>query len=311
MSTLALKGPYWVTARQYRRALWLTAGLVALTLTVIGGLRIWDAQNRASGDFPYEHRLGYDMLRGAMEQLSYGMIALPLLVGAFVAGPLIARELESGTYKLSLTQSISPAAWLRSKLLTATAAALGATLALIAVYRLGWTRVSDSWGFHWAERGPYEATGTVVVAYVLLAIGIGALVGQLVRRTLLAMAVTGGAVGLVLLILGSVRWTFLPVETVTGPAHRSTGALGAPADALVVDQGLVHESGRRMSGYFCSPDPAPGTACRPDEPFTGQYTDYHPASHFWPTQLIETGILLALAALALFAAFRVLRARHP
>lgn len=49
----------------------------------------------------------------------------------------------------------------------------------------------------------------------------------------------------------------------------------------------------------------------PQEPIASQYLDYHPGSHFWPTQLIETGIVLALAALALFAAFRVLRARHP
>lgn len=41
-----------------------------------------------------------------------------------------------------------------------------------------------------------------------------------------------------------------------------------------------------------------------------RYHDYHPASHFWPLQLVETGILLALAALAVFAAFRVLRRLH-
>ncbi|MEQ4610956.1 hypothetical protein ABMX48_33425 [Streptomyces cavourensis] len=40
------------------------------------------------------------------------------------------------------------------------------------------------------------------------------------------------------------------------------------------------------------------------------YVHYHPASHYWPLQLVETGILLALAALALFAAFRVLRRLH-
>ncbi|MFB7397423.1 ABC transporter permease [Streptomyces sp. NPDC056191] len=311
MSTLALKGPYWVAARQYRRTLWLVGAAVAASLAVIGVLRIWEAQDRASGSFPYEDRLGYDMLRGAMEQLSHGMIALPLLVGAFVAGPLIARELESGTYKLSLTQSISPTAWLRSKLATATAVAVGATLALIAVYRLGWTRVSDSWGFHWADLGPYEATGVVLVGYVLFAVAVGALVGQLIHRTMVAMAVTGGIVGLAMLALGAFRWDFLSVETITGPAGENASVVFAPDNGMLVDQGLIGVSGRRLPGWFCSPDSPPGAACRPDEPIAAQYVDYHPQAHFWPTQLIESGILLALAALALYAAFRVLRTRHP
>lgn len=106
MSTLTLKGPHWVTARQYRRTLWLAAAAVGGSLAVIGGLRIWDATQDT--ELPDRWGRGYDLLRGAMEQFSQGMLALPLLVGAFVAGPLIAREFESGTYKLSLTQSITP-----------------------------------------------------------------------------------------------------------------------------------------------------------------------------------------------------------
>lgn len=39
---------------------------------------------------------------------------------------------------------------------------------------------------------------------------------------------------------------------------------------------------------------------------------YHPESHFWPLHLIETGIVLAVAALATTAAFLLLRHRtHP
>ncbi|MEZ0160894.1 ABC transporter permease, partial [Streptomyces griseorubens] len=33
----------------------------------------------------------------------------------------------------------------------------------------------------------------------------------------------------------------------------------------------------------------------------------HPASHYWPLQLVATGILLAVAGLLTYAAFRVLR----
>ncbi|MEU5888231.1 hypothetical protein ABZ835_15545 [Streptomyces sp. NPDC047461] len=39
---------------------------------------------------------------------------------------------------------------------------------------------------------------------------------------------------------------------------------------------------------------------------------YHPQSHFWPLHLVETGIVLAVAALATLAAFLLLRHRtHP
>lgn len=37
---------------------------------------------------------------------------------------------------------------------------------------------------------------------------------------------------------------------------------------------------------------------------------FHPESHFWPLQLVETGILLTLAAIATLAAFVFLRRRH-
>lgn len=327
MSTLALKGPYWVTVRQYRRTLWLAVAAVAVSLAVIGGLRVWDAQtpdrHHVDGSrYAADDNRGYEALRLAIEYGGAWLVLLPLLIGAFVAGPLIAREFESGTYKLSLTQSVSPAAWLRAKLLTATGAALVTTLALVGVFRLGWSRVSGNWNLNWADRGPYEAAGIVLFAYVLAAVAVGTLVGQLIRRTLVAMAATGLVMGLVLLVLGWLRWSFLPVRTATGPLGPS---LWAPGNGLVMDTGLLTASGARFDESFCweQLNRTPGLdtmedggakifdRCLVERGAIAQYVDYHPTSHYWPTQLVETGILLALAALALFAAFRVLRARHP
>ncbi|MEU2077427.1 ABC transporter permease [Streptomyces sp. NPDC013489] len=327
MSTLALKGPYWVTVRQYRRTLWLVGAAVAASLVVVGGLRIWDAQtpDRYYEDgqrYAPDDNRGYETLRIALEYGGMWLLFLPLLVGAFVAGPLIAREFESGTYKVSLTQSVGPADWLRSKILTASAAALATTLALIGVYRIGWGRVSGSYQFSWSDRGPYETTGIVLVAYVLAAVAVGALVGQLIHRTLVAMAATGLFMGLVLLVLGAFRWSFLGVKTATGPAGPT---LWTPENGLTMDSGLLTSSGVRFDQTICwdEVNRTPGVdsmndggmkifeRCLAQHDVTSQYVDYHPQSHFWPTQLIESGILLALAALALYAAFRVLRTRHP
>ncbi|MFC9397889.1 ABC transporter permease [Streptomyces sp. NPDC057027] len=325
MSTLALKGPYWVTLRQYRRTLWLAVAGVLASLAVIGGLRIWDAQTpdtrTVDGTWIPANDTGHAMLRWAMEYANGGLVLLPLLIAAFVAGPLVAREYESGTYRLSLTQSQSPAAWLRTKLLTTGAVALATTLALIGVYRIGWDRVAHAWNLQWGDRGPYEGTGVVLPAYVLAALAVGALLGLLIRRTLIAMATAGLVMGAVTLTLGALRWSFLPVKalTYTGPLAR------LPEDGLLMGTGLVTSGGARFEQSTCWEAAATGSdvsqapdawntayqACLTQHHVTGQYVDYHPASHFWPTQLIETGILLALATLAALAAFRVLRSRHP
>ncbi|WP_030554350.1 ABC transporter permease [Streptomyces exfoliatus] len=326
MSALALKGPYWVTVRQYRRTLWLTGALVLLTLAVIGGLRIWDLQTpdvylQDGYSAPSDENRGFRTLTLAMDYLGLGILFVPLLAGAFVAGPLVAREFESGTYKVSLTQSLSPATWLRAKLLTATAVALLATVALMGAFRIGWSRMAPS-GYPSWDPHPYAATGIVHFAYVLAAVAVGALLGQLIRRTLVAMSATGLVMGVALLVMGAYRWSILPVKTVTAPAGPS---LWAPGHGLVMETGLLTSSGTRFDRMICWEEASrtPGTdgggdlwskieaQCLARNDVTGQYVDYHPESHFWSTQLIETGVLLALAVLAAFAAFRVLRARHP
>ncbi|MFD7321813.1 ABC transporter permease [Streptomyces sp. NPDC059875] len=316
MSAVTLKGTHWVTVRQHRRALWVAAAATALSLAVLAGLRLWDASTADTYvedgySIPSDDNRGFGILRLAMEYAGIGMVLLPLVVGAFVAGPLIARELESGTYRLALTQSVTPTQWLRAKILTAAAAALVVTLALMVIYRIGWGRVSGTWQLNWSDRGPYEATGIVLVAYVLLAVAVGALLGQLIRRTLVAMTATGLFTGLVLAVLGALRWDFLPVRTVTGPISSQSGPLLIPADGLMMDMGLLTADGRRIAEWSCYDGSQNADTCYAGKGVTGQYVDYHPSTHFWPTQLIETGIVLALAALALLAAFRVLRTRHP
>ena len=334
MSTLAPKGLAWVTVRQFRRTLWAAAALVALALAGTVALRVWDARtpDRWMEDGSWvrgDDNLAYEVLRLAMEYAAVYLLLLVPVTGAFVAGPLVAREFETGTYRLSLTQSVAPAAWLRAKVLTAGVAAVVTTLALMGVFRIGWSRVSGTYPFAWGDRGPYEAGGVVLLAYVVAAVGVGTLVGLLVRRTLLAMAATGLVMGVVLMVLGALRWSFMPVLTVTGPVGPT---LETPGNALTMRTGMTTRSGGRMDDAVCWDRAAAAVpddgwmpsdeawnntwnkaydSCLTDHGVTGQYLDYHPYSHYWPTQLIESGILLALAAVALLAAFRVLRARLP
>ncbi|MFD6231190.1 ABC transporter permease [Streptomyces sp. NPDC060232] len=304
MSMLTLKGPRWVTVRQHRRALWTVPAVVAASLAGVIALRWWASYAadvyQAGPDGP---------LRSAMDVAGTAMLLLPLLVGAFVAGPMVARELESGTYRLALTQSTTPRAWLASKVVVAAAAAAAGSAALVGVYRLGLSPLSGTYQFGWPDRGPYESTGTVVVAYCLLGVAVGALVGQLVRRTLPAMAVTGLVTGLVMLALGALRWSFLPVQTLTAPLGSRTPKL--PKGAFMTDLGLTTTSGGRLPEWACLERTGNLRQCPADLDVTGWYVEYHPVSHYWPTQTIETAVVLVLAALALWGAFAVLRARHP
>ncbi|MEU3727650.1 ABC transporter permease [Streptomyces sp. NPDC031705] len=257
---------------------------------------------------PYPNR-GYNVLRLFMEFGGTYLLLLPVLVGAFVAGPMTARELESGTWRLALTQSTTPRAWLGAKVLVAAVVAALGSAALVAVYRLGWDRVAGTYQLAWSDRGTYEATGPVLVAYCLLGVALGALVGQLVRRTLAAMAVTGLLTGLVLLGLGSLRWSVLSTQTATMPLSGNPARL-VPHDALLTDVGFLTATGGRLPAHTCIERKHDAAACFADLHVTARYAEFHPASHYWPTQLLETSLVLALCAAALYAAFRLLRARR-
>ncbi|MFJ6686719.1 ABC transporter permease [Streptomyces werraensis] len=307
MTSLALTGPYWVTIRQHRRPLTIGACVLILGLAGMTALSAWESSASRNTD-----STRYAMLSLAMEGISTASVIVPLLVGAFVAGPLIAREWESGTYTVALTQCVTPARWLTSKLLVAGAATVTGTLALIGIYRIGWLSVDGELPSLWHSWHVFAVSGPVLVAQGLLAVALGALIGQLIRRTVAAMAVTALALGPVLLLLTWLRWELLPTTTRTGPltASLTDGFALLPAHAKLVDIGLLTATGERYTGFYCYEPFNPGQ-CRPDVTVVEAYAEYHPASQYWQLQLIETSILLTLAALAVFAAFRVLRRRHP
>ncbi|WP_329066634.1 ABC transporter permease [Streptomyces sp. NBC_01429] len=296
----ALRGPDWVTGRLHRRSLW--AALVILVLLVGALLGLWWITNAAHTDFaatgcpvndgpaecdvPTRHYWDAEYrFRALLQILDLLLPVLPAAVGAFVSGPVIARELENGTYKLAWTQSGSPARWLLSRLALPTVWAVTLTAAFTVAYRLAWVHGPHLvYEAHWYDDFYYLGLGPVLVGYVVLGIAAGALVALLTRGTAVAMAVTAVAVEAILLAFSiELRGLLLPVTRVTGEEQR-------PDNSWVVDWGRVEVPG------------APGTHTT--------YHEYHPSSHFWPLQLIETGVLLALAALAVLAAFRVLRRLH-
>ncbi|MFI6039825.1 hypothetical protein ACIBBD_37980 [Streptomyces sp. NPDC051315] len=231
-----------------------------------------------------------------------------LAVAAFAGGALIGRELENGTARFAWTQGVPPTRWLTAELaVPALVVTVGATL-LVLVYR--WVRGANEdllMGTGWMEDHDFVARGPVAVAYAVCAVAVGALTALLLRRALPALGVSVAVTWLFVRVLTEYRSALWPAVS----RSSATQVLDPPDTAWALETGAVVH-GRRVPDvqfWQCEGTAAFRRGCLDDRGVTGFYTTYHPESHFWPLQLVETGIVLAVAALAAAAAFRVLRRR--
>ncbi|MFE3120792.1 hypothetical protein [Streptomyces niveus] len=315
-----LRGPLWVSVRLHRTPLLIAAGTVLAGVLILVAYRMWiggvaddfaatgcvlSGDDRPDCFQPF--RDFHDDMLAYHRVTQYGAFflqLLPAVIGAFIAGPVVARELESGTYKLAWTQSDSPARWFASKLLPVAAPVLLLVPPLTAL--LAWVNASVPANspydpLRWYQTTGYLSRGTAPLTYALLGIAVGALVGLLVRRTVPAMSVALLALGGVFLAMNRVREWLWPTRTATSPLD-GYPSLGRAAWSR--DNGLLDAAGNRLPDMNCE------VSCQAERGAAVRYLDYHPESHFWPLQLVETGIVLVLAAACVFAAFKVLGRRH-
>ncbi|MFI1935251.1 hypothetical protein [Streptomyces sp. NPDC020330] len=316
-----LRGPVRVVLRVHRRSLWGAGALLAAMAAVLVGAAL--RADRLVADFANSgctqtgsNRACFQPARNYADSMlevsripdyaSLALVLLPAVFGAFVAGPLIAREWENGTFRLSWTQSVSPVQWLTARLAAPAVLIVSGTVALTAVLAWARPRAGAEYPTAWYEWFSFTASGTLPAAGALLALALGALIGLVLRRTVPAMASTVVAYGVVVAALYYTRELLWPTRTDVHALFRSHGY---PQDAWTVDLGFLTDTGDRLPAGTCVSFPTP-RECLSELGATRQFIEYHPASHYWPLQLVETGILLALAALAVFAAFRVLRRLH-
>jgi hypothetical protein len=334
----------WLTVRQFRIPGLVVAAAVAvlgIALAITGPILAHLAATRG------DNFLGALAVNDPQQAVYYigaaVVLVLPAVIGVFWGAPLVARELDSGTYRLVWNQSVTRTRWLATKLgllglaavIVTAAAALGLTWwaqpidAAVAAGQSGrfLPRIEPS---------IFAARGVAPIGYAALALVLGTALGAVLRRTVPAMAVT-----LALLVAVQVTvplWVrphLLAPEVITTDitAENFQGFYGsgpdAPPDALDVDFGiagawqLANETVDRTGAVVALPGIpgtcAPSAAADPRGCMTSyantlsglgyrQRLTYQPDSRFWSLQFRETALYLALAMLlATAAAYRIRR----
>jgi hypothetical protein len=310
------RGPHgltWALLRVHRSALWFWILYVAVTAGVLlwtygpGANAALDELVRSGCRDGGSPDLGCDLM-GANETrwgtgLSLGSALIflaPFLIAAWAGGSLIGRELEDGTARLAWTQSVSPGRWLAAKLTVPAVLIVAGMLPLTLLHRMTWAAHPElrrgSWS--WFDGQTFTANGILATAYALAGLALGVLAGMVTRRSLPGLGIGLVAVGIVVQRFQSLRPHLWLAETLTRKG-------GYPEYiGMVVRDGVITSNGSHMPDPYCD-----DAKCRAASDVVGYFRDYHPASHFWPLQLVESGILLALAAAAALIAFALLKHR--
>jgi hypothetical protein len=240
--------------------------------------------------------------------------AVPVLIGAFVGAPVLARELETGTFRYAWTQGFGRWRWALAKLVllaVVLAAAAGACGLLVSWYYQPYF-ASGNQALGLSQIPPFvtlfSLRGVAFPAWTVAAFVIGALAGMLIRRVVPAIVATLAIyAGLAVAAGGFLREHYLTPLT--------TSSANVPGTAWIISQWWT-KNGRfafasppfNLLNQFCtSPPSGPGkpssgtfAQCLAPHGYT-MWTSYQPASRFWPFQWIEGGWLLALSVLLIGA----------
>jgi ABC-2 family transporter protein len=261
------------------------------------------------------------------------IVLLPAVIGLFWGAPLIARELETGTFRLAWNQSVTREHWLAVKLgvLGLTSMALAGLLSLI----LGWwaspiDRAADIQGAGGFQSRffplDFGTRGIAPIGYAAFAFALGVLVGLMIRHTVPAMGITLAAVIAVQIVFPLVVRPHLitPVRTVYAVTANDIQGLGinqnnqlqgvfvntpAAPGAWVISSQVTNASGSTSLGTVpqaCQPPGGNG----PQACFSAlaqknlkSVVTYEPANRYWTFQALEFGIYLTAAILLAWACF--------
>ncbi len=306
----------WVTWRQHRFALGGVAVLLgALAVYLwLSGLQIHHSYATAchpAGSLAcamnFTGRYGITAIF-----VSIALQAVPALIGAFAGAPVLARELETGTFRYAWTQAFGRWRWTLGKLVllaVAVAAAAGAFSVLFSWYDQPF--FAAGYAIPLSTR-VFDLGGVAFAAWTLAAFAIGALAGMLIRRVVPAIAATLAVyAGLALATAVYLREHYM--------APLLTSQPNLPGSAWVVSQWYARDGRFAFSAQgpqlvsavsrLCPGNSGVSPAqCLARHGYT-QWSSYQPGSRFWPFQWIEGGWLLALSVLLIAATIWLVRRR--
>ena len=199
----------WVAWRQFRAQALVALGLLGAfaVLVLVTGLQLRDLYNqlvvaRCSAREACTVPLLSGLDKPLTGLLGPALLAIPALLGMFWGAPLVARELESGTFRLAWTQSVTRQRWLTVRVALVGTAAL-AVAGLASWLVSWWFAPLDAVNMDRFDPSVFGARGIVAIGYAGFAFALGVATGALTRRTLPAMAAT-----LVSFIAARVAFTF-------------------------------------------------------------------------------------------------------
>jgi hypothetical protein len=184
----------WVAWRQFRTPALVSLGLLAAfaVLVLVTGLHLRDVYSSLGGAHCSARNdctglTGHD--KPLADILGPALLAVPALLGMFWGAPLVARELESGTYRLAWTQGVTRRRWLSVRVALVGVAAI-AVAGLASWLVSWWFAPLDAVNMNRFDPSVFTARGVVAIGYAGFAFALGVATGALTRRTLPAMAAT-------------------------------------------------------------------------------------------------------------------------
>jgi hypothetical protein len=253
------------------------------------------------------------------DHLPHLVMLLPGLIGVFVGAPLVARELESGTFRFAWTLARSRVQWIVTKLVLLAVVLTAFALAFSAL-STWWYGPFDAITGRMTPYGAYEISGLVFAARTLLGFTLGALLGLLIRRTVPAMAATAAAC--VAIVVPATVWLRPLIQkpiTVIGAVAKGPVPSSVPLNATVVNQGLQDAAGHHVGFDQLFQQATAGNGGTPPSPdqfnayvpqhHYSQWVSYRPNDWFWHFQTLEASGYALLAILLAVATVLVLRRR--
>lgn len=322
----------WVTWRQHRMTLAGVAALVgaAALYVLITGLQMRHAYAAVTACRPATSQACQQVTNNFYNTYAYGagviaalLQVVPPLIGAFAGAPVLARELETGTFRYAWTQGFGRWRWAAAKLVP---------MAVVVTLAAGAFSLLFSWGYEpWYSAGDssplqptaFDLIGVAFAAWTLAAFAIGALAGLLIRRVVPTMFTTITVwAGLALATGLWLRPHYQAPLLTSNPNIRSTQALalsewwsrgGKPVGLGTIQQALGAIDVRAVTPQDFSPGPSTPPNVDPvqyliQHGFT-YLTSYQPVSRFWLFQSIEGGWLLVLSLLLIGATVWLVRRR--